>query len=161
MTLDEENSQIYIFGGWDGEEDLDDFWVFDIPTDEWKLISKSTAKQKGPSARSCHRMVFDNSQRKIYIYGRIKKANEIKNNKLYEFDVEKGIWNVHELLKKFDRRSNKVIDGGPGQVYDHQMCIDSINRKLFIFGGICLPEVKDKDDPGKIKDKSLFINRSR
>jgi hypothetical protein len=147
MTIDEENSKIYIFGGWNGAEDLDDFWMFDILKDEWKLITKSTARQKGPTARSCHRMVFDNHKRKIYIYGRMKEAKEIKNNKLYEYDVDKDIWTVHELLKKYDRISNKIMDGGPGQVYDHQMCIDSENQKLFIFGGaICFLE--KNDNPG-------------
>ena len=148
MTIDEEKSRIYIFGGWNGTEDLDDFWMFDILKDEWKLISNSTGKQKGPSARSCHRMVFDNNKRRIYIYGRIKKVQENKNNKLYEYDVEKEIWIVHELLNKYDKVTDSIVNGGPGQVYDHQMCIDSVNQKLFIFGGTCLTEVNN--DSGRI-----------
>lgn len=27
------------------------------------------------------------------------------------------------------------IDGGPSLLYDHQMCVDSIGRKLYVFGG--------------------------
>ncbi len=30
MVLDEENSIIYLFGGWDGTHELDDFWCFDV-----------------------------------------------------------------------------------------------------------------------------------
>ena len=50
---------IYLFGGWDGTQDLADFWSFHIPTQKWTLISSNTAEDGGPSARSCHKMTLD------------------------------------------------------------------------------------------------------
>ena len=50
---------IYLFGGWDGTQDLADFWAFHIATQKWTLLSSNTAEEGGPSARSCHKMTLD------------------------------------------------------------------------------------------------------
>lgn len=142
MVLDEENSIIYMFGGWDGNHELDDFWLFDIKNENWKQISSSTFLDKGPSARSCHRMVFDNLKKKIFIYGRYKATQVKKNNKLYEYDVLKNKWDNFIIDDEIDEKEN-IKKGGPGQIYDHQMCIDSENQIIYIFGGIKIPEQED------------------
>lgn len=61
---------IYVFGGWDGYRDLDDFWSYNISGNKWKLLSSDTEADGGPSPRSCHKMVLDVGCRHIFILGR-------------------------------------------------------------------------------------------
>ncbi|KAL9940534.1 hypothetical protein V8E36_000022 [Tilletia maclaganii] len=88
MVLDSVNSVVYLFGGWDGLHDLADFWAYDIERASWRCISMDTSQgtgfmgsrgegtapyglgHAGPSARSCHRMVFDPRTQCIYLLGR-------------------------------------------------------------------------------------------
>lgn len=39
MCLDPISETIFLFGGWDGHQDLSDFWAFHIPSNKWKLLS--------------------------------------------------------------------------------------------------------------------------
>jgi hypothetical protein len=79
MCLDPGNQIIYLFGGWDGQKSLDDFWAYDIRTDSWRLLSPCTSKEKnGPGARSCHKMIFDTKTGCIYVLGRLADKDEGK-----------------------------------------------------------------------------------
>lgn len=72
MCMDPENQLVYLFGGWDGRKSLDDFWVYDIQKDKWKILSHSTAlEHNAPGPRSCHKMVFDAKTGNIYLLGRL------------------------------------------------------------------------------------------
>ena len=75
MCIDPVNSAIYLFGGWDGQKNLDDFWVYDIKKDDWNLVHYATARDRnGPGPRSCHRMVFDTKSGCIYLLGKLDDA---------------------------------------------------------------------------------------
>jgi hypothetical protein len=79
MCLDPENEIIYLFGGWDGQKGLDDFWSYSIRADTWCLLSPCTSKEKnGPGARSCHKMVFDSKTGCIYVLGRLADKDDAK-----------------------------------------------------------------------------------
>lgn len=72
MCIYEQNGLIYLFGGWDGQRSLDDFWVYDIAKDLWRLLSLATSRVKnGPGPRACHKMVFDGKTGCIYLLGRL------------------------------------------------------------------------------------------
>ncbi len=72
MCIDEEYGFIYLFGGWDGQRSLDDFWVYEIAKDSWRLLSPATSREKnGPGPRACHKMVFDSKTGSIYLLGRL------------------------------------------------------------------------------------------
>lgn len=72
MCIDSDNGLVYLFGGWDGHKSLDDFWVYDIRAERWRVIGHSTALEKnGPIARSCHKMAFDTKSGCIYLLGRL------------------------------------------------------------------------------------------
>jgi len=76
MCMDPENEMIYLFGGWNGEKSLDDFWVYSVKEDKWKVLSHSTThEQNAPGARSCHKMVFDTKTGSIYILGRLNDSD--------------------------------------------------------------------------------------
>ena len=36
---------VYLFGGWDGEQDLADFWAYGAATGEWTCLFKNTADE--------------------------------------------------------------------------------------------------------------------
>ncbi|EAU90900.2 Mei4-dependent protein 6 [Coprinopsis cinerea okayama7 len=72
MCMDPDNQIVYLFGGWDGEKSLDDFWAYHVKEDRWKLLSPSTSKEhNAPGPRSCHKMVFDSRTGSIYLLGRL------------------------------------------------------------------------------------------
>ncbi|KAL4244322.1 CTLH complex component protein [Abortiporus biennis] len=74
MCMDQENGSIYLFGGWDGKNSLDDFWVFDTHTQAWNLISDGLTEPKDPSRpgpSACHKMVHDSKTGSIYLFGRL------------------------------------------------------------------------------------------
>ncbi|KAI0084905.1 Muskelin N-terminus-domain-containing protein [Irpex rosettiformis] len=75
MCIDPENSKIYLLGGWDGQKSLDDFWMYDIKTDKWTVLSYSTSRDPhGPGPRACHKMVFDSKTGDIYVFGRLSDS---------------------------------------------------------------------------------------
>ena len=36
---------LYLFGGWDGSQDLSDLWMYHIPSREWHCLSKDTKEE--------------------------------------------------------------------------------------------------------------------
>ena len=36
---------IYLFGGWDGNEDLADMWAYHIPRRQWTCIAKNSEEE--------------------------------------------------------------------------------------------------------------------
>jgi len=79
MCMDPINDIIYIFGGWDGEKSLDDFWAYYVKEDKWKVLSHSTTQeQNAPGARSCHKMAFDTKTGSIYLLGRLNDADGLR-----------------------------------------------------------------------------------
>lgn len=75
MVIDSANQNIYLFGGWDGHRDLNDFWCFNIASMQWELISLNTEVDGGPSPRSCHKMVLDACCGHIFVLGRYLERN--------------------------------------------------------------------------------------
>ncbi|KAI0744125.1 Muskelin N-terminus-domain-containing protein [Daedaleopsis nitida] len=82
MCIDEQNGLIYLFGGWDGQRSLDDFWVYDIAKDAWRLLSLATSREKnGPGPRACHKMVFDSKTGSIYVLGRLGDGDGVEGHR--------------------------------------------------------------------------------
>ncbi|KAG0701286.1 Muskelin N-terminus-domain-containing protein [Suillus ampliporus] len=154
MALDPENGRIYLLGGWDGQKSLDDFWVYDVNAERWRVISHSTSLEKnGPIARSCHKMVYDTKSGCIYLLGRLgdgdipkpdehqellRRAGEIPDgsrpsaycSEFYRYHtrgLDAGKWD----LLFFDTASF----GGPPLIFDHQMVMDCEAQILYVSGG--------------------------
>ncbi|XP_071748864.1 muskelin isoform X2 [Lepeophtheirus salmonis] len=134
MVMDTTHQCIYLFGGWNGQQNLSDFWHIDVssPNERWTLLSKNTELDGGPSPRSCHKMVLDQSSRHIFVLGRYLER-ELRD------DVEKikGDFYMYNLDTK---RWILITDdtaamGGPGLCFDHQMVIDQENNTIYVFGG--------------------------
>lgn len=42
MCMDPYTETVFLFGGWDGNQDLSDLWAFHVPTRKWTLVTKDT-----------------------------------------------------------------------------------------------------------------------
>ncbi|ELK38618.1 Muskelin [Myotis davidii] len=135
MVIDVQTETVYLFGGWDGTQDLADFWAYSVKENQWTCISRDTEKEasshtfhpsNGPSARSCHKMCIDIQRRQIYTLGRyldssVRNSKSLKSD-FYRYDIDTNTW---MLLSE-----DTAADGGPKLVFDHQK-----NRCLYVFGG--------------------------
>ncbi|CAG8433639.1 10927_t:CDS:10 [Diversispora eburnea] len=139
MCIDVEAGHIYLLGGWDGNKNLSDFWVYVINNNKWKLISSDTREQGGPSPRSNHKMSLDPSTKQLYILGRfigdIRGGHENFTSDFYRYNIKTNEWN---LLCE-----NTFSVGGPQLIYGHQMCIDSKAQMMYLFGGRTIHKVAD------------------
>ena len=79
MSIDMEAQVIYLLGGWDGMADLADFWSFSVESAQWTCLSRDTEQEKGPCARSCHKMCLDGKRKLIYTLGRYLDS-EMRNS---------------------------------------------------------------------------------
>ncbi|KAL7348181.1 muskelin N-terminus domain-containing protein [Encephalitozoon intestinalis] len=113
----EMDGSLYLYGGWNGVEELEDFWRY--RGGEWSEIKMNTVS---PGKRSCHRMVSYGS--KLYLMGKYICLSSRKvfsgKSDIWVFD---GNWRV----------INSDEEGGPGNIYDHQMVV--VGDKLYVFGG--------------------------
>lgn len=135
LVVDSTTGTLYLFGGWNGTEDLDDLWSFCTKTERWTLLCRHSGRVCGPSPRSCHKMVFDPVHRRLYTLGRyldnVQRVPSNMNSDLYVFDVVGGCWSLIS--------SDTASAGGPRLVFDHQMCIDADTQTIYVFGGRVLP----------------------
>lgn len=139
MCIDPYTETIYLFGGWDGHQDLADFWSFHIPTSQWALISANTENEGGPSPRSCHKICLDPDRRQIFTLGRYidshcRPHRNLLKSDFYVYDIETNKWTLIT--------EDTGAMGGPQLVFDHQMCIDTDKRTIYVFGGRILTGTK-------------------
>ncbi len=94
--------------------------------------------QKGPSARSCHKMCIDSQRRQIYTLGRyldssVRNSKSLKSD-FYCYDIDANTWT---LLSE-----DTSADGGPKLVFDHQVRI--LYGYALIPPGVSLVQVYDE-----------------
>ncbi|KAK0448391.1 Muskelin N-terminus-domain-containing protein [Desarmillaria tabescens] len=164
MCIDTARSIIYLFGGWDGQKSLDDFWAYDIKDDKWRVLCHSTSsEQNAPGARSCHKMVFDSKTGSIYVFGRLGDGDSLRPSseartetatpsapavpcsEFYRYHTrgaDSGKWDY----LAFDTAAS----GGPPLIFDHQMVMDSDAQIVYIFGGRVV------DDDVAVKYSGLY-----
>ncbi|KIJ49497.1 hypothetical protein M422DRAFT_59253 [Sphaerobolus stellatus SS14] len=162
MCFDTDSSTIYLHGGWDGRQNLEDFWTYSLTEGRWNLLSARTSVDGGPSPRSCHQMVFDPKTGYIYILGCYPNDEGIHSDRqvvssdgmdvfgssgedstqykpdFYRYATrgpQAGTW---KCLSQDTQRS-----GGPRLIHDHQMVIDSDSQLIYVFGGhIIIPQAE-------------------
>lgn len=149
LIIDSTTGLMYLFGGWDGFEDLSDMWQYDIRTNDWSLIHERSELVGGPGPRSCHKMLFDQVNSQIFALGKyLDGASRSKEN----LNVRACINDNSKLVKCRSLQSDfylfntktsawlQICDdtsqvGGPQLMFDHQMCIDSEKNTIYVFGG--------------------------
>ncbi|XP_071960685.1 muskelin-like [Antedon mediterranea] len=142
MCIDVVTETIYLYGGWDGSQDLADFWAYKVADGKWQCLSRNTTEQGGPSARSCHKMCLDPDRRQIFILGRYLESN-VRNisplkSDFYLYDIESNTW----TLICDDTGS----EGGPKLIFDHQMCLDIEKSTIYVFGGRILTSTASTEE---------------
>ncbi|XP_043287689.1 muskelin isoform X2 [Venturia canescens] len=142
MVLDPAAEVLYLFGGWDGNQDLADLWAYNISTEKWTLICKDTEEAGGPSARSCHKMCLDPERRQLFTLGRyldmqLRSSENLKSD-FYIYDIESNKWTLIS--------EDTGADGGPKLIFDHQMCMDVEKRTIYVVGGrVHMPSTGPED----------------
>lgn len=152
MVLDAVADTLYLFGGWDGNEDLSDLWSYNLITSKWTLICKDTEEEGGPSARSCHKMCLDPERRQLFTLGRFLDTQfripENLKSDFYVYDIESNKWTL------ISEDTSSV--GGPRLVFDHQMCMDVDDRMIYVFGGRVLVPANGTDEHGVTMFSGLY-----
>ncbi|XP_014253599.1 muskelin isoform X2 [Cimex lectularius] len=148
MCVDIKSGHIYLHGGWDGYQDINDLWIFDIANKKWNMVSYDTRVEGGPGPRSCHKMCLDYERREIYVLGRYLDLQSRNTENLkadfYVYHIDKNRWRLIS--------SDTQAEGGPQLIYDHQMCIDIHKRFLYIFGGRIL--TSDMEQESSVHDRN-------
>ncbi|KAF9264171.1 hypothetical protein L218DRAFT_979773 [Marasmius fiardii PR-910] len=147
MCIDHRSSLIYVFGGFNGQQCLDDLWVYDIGKGTWRVLDASTSpKPNAPGPRSCHKMVYDSRSNSLYVLGKLPESDESKSkqngtatvsgdragpsrtnkSEFYRYDIEGNTW---------EQLTDPASVGGPPLIFDHQMVIDSDRRMIYVSGG--------------------------
>ncbi|KAJ1817150.1 hypothetical protein LPJ75_001798, partial [Coemansia sp. RSA 2598] len=140
MCVDEESRYAYLYGGWDGTNNLGDLWMLSLDSGQWSCISSNTRDQGGPGPRSCHAMCFDSAHKCIYVMGKYVdheyRGNTGLDNDLYCYDTLNGEWIVLS--------ENTEIQNGPKLLFNAQMVFDPRFCCLYVYGGkVVLPDVND------------------
>ncbi|KAI8325866.1 hypothetical protein GQ54DRAFT_178910 [Martensiomyces pterosporus] len=140
MCVDEESREAYLYGGWDGANNLGDLWVLKMDTGKWTCISTNTRDQGGPGPRSCHAMCFDSVHKCLYIMGRYidheYRGNTGLENDLFCYDTLHNEWIVLS--------ENTEVMEGPKLVFNAQMVFDPRYCCIYVYGGkVVLPDASD------------------
>ncbi|XP_062544151.1 muskelin isoform X2 [Armigeres subalbatus] len=131
LIIDPLTSTIYLYGGWDGSEDLSDLWCYDVKYNRWTLVHERSELLEGPTPRACHKMVYDTKNSQIFMIGRyLDSASRTEDN------INSDFFLYNTISKTWCLISNDTAQvGGPQLVYDHQMCIDVDKQTIYVFGG--------------------------
>ncbi|CAI8048563.1 Muskelin [Geodia barretti] len=134
MCMDAEMGLLYMFGGWDGINDLSDLWQFTVETLRWDCLSTDTSQEGGPSGRSCHKMCLDSGSQQLFLLGRYLSPSSRSPlsptnipGDFFRYSIADRMW---QLLS-----ADTHAQGGPHLIYDHQMTFDPITFTLYVFGG--------------------------
>jgi len=145
LVMDSTHQNIYMFGGWDGSRDLSDFWQYNIIGNKWTMLSEDAQMDGGPGPRSCHKMVLDQNMGQIFVLGRylergLRDCQTNTRSDLYVYDIGGDKWT--------QITDDTSAMGGPNLIFDHQMCLDSEKRDIYVFGGqTLLPQTPDEERP--------------
>lgn len=117
LAFDVESQKIFLFGGYDGENFLDDTWFYDFKTKIWTQVSLELK----PSARWTHAMVYDSSNEKMILFGGYNESGCL--NDTWVFDLTDNSW------------KEMKPENTPSPRHTHTMVYDPDNQKVILFGG--------------------------
>ena len=131
-------------------------WRFQ--TRRWTCLSSQASREGGPSARSCHKVCLDADRGLLYTLGGyidpVMRGDVPTMCDFYVYDVERRVWTCLS--------QDVAGDGGPGLIYDHQMCFHAERRTIYVFGGRCVPMCAHLYRTGHLPARqSLVGSRSR
>ena len=78
---------MYIFGGWNGHDTLDDLYQYSFASNYWYEIRRIKGEKPLPRYRHCAVVCNQN----LYIFGGVDTSQQ-RFNDIYSFDIEKRYW---------------------------------------------------------------------
>jgi len=116
---------LLLFGGDDGEDDLNDVWLFDTRTAAWTMLLPHTAQQAAdasvrPDARAWHSAITYNSSSEAVIFGGLTLGSCF--NDVLSFSVCTRQWTWHECA-----------GASPSPRFGHAAC--RVAESMYVFGG--------------------------
>lgn len=121
----EYNGNLLVYGGWDGESELSDLWIYKINENKWIQLEENSP----PGKRSCHKMI--NVGGRVYLFGRyipiehqrqspwIEKEFYVWNGEWHSFSYSEGVLNLfdHQMIGEVTQENllNIYIFGGRTQ----------------------------------------------
>jgi hypothetical protein len=121
MVYEYTNSRIYLFGGYDGDANTNDLWMYNLSRTAWELVDDGTGGS-APNPRSGHGMVYDSGQHAIMIFGGADYASYF--NDVWKFDLASKQWS--EVTVTATKPSGRT---------ELDMVYDSTNNNIYMFGG--------------------------
>lgn len=120
------NDYLFIFGGFDGESRINDFYKYSIKESEWRKIITNDIP---PTPRERHfSITHENS---LFIFGGFDGSNRL--NDFYEFNIENNTW--QEVLYSGSGFSPSPRHSTSGVIHDGNLYI------LFGYDGICRNDI--------------------
>eukprot|EP00611_Tribonema_gayanum_P011636 TRINITY_DN2194_c0_g1_i1.p1 TRINITY_DN2194_c0_g1~~TRINITY_DN2194_c0_g1_i1.p1 ORF type:complete len:519 (-),score=118.16 TRINITY_DN2194_c0_g1_i1:962-2518(-) len=108
--------KMYIFGGYDGSNRVNDFYEFDIPTRRWSIVSASGTP---PSPRDRHTGVIHGSS--FYVFAGFDGAQRV--NDFFAFNFGESKWSPVQVLSGV----------APSPRHSHAAVV--YGSSMFVFGG--------------------------
>lgn len=118
MAYDKENKVVVMFGGSTPSGLSNKTWIYNTTTKTWKKSSSKTA----PSERYSMKMVYDEKNREIVLFG----------GTYYPSDMYNDTW---AYSTKNDSWYKKKTEGYVKGTHSHGMSYRSRNGEIYIFGG--------------------------
>lgn len=118
-----------------------DFYVFDLKENKWKILSLNTENEDGPFPISSGQMCIDPVEKILYVFGGRTGIKEdifqANFSVFYAYDIKSNKWNVLDLKKN---NSQNVFEDFTAiyenECYGHCMVFNPIKKEIAIFGGI-------------------------
>lgn len=125
------DDSLFLYGGWDGEKELGDMWMFDVDKETWTDVKSNY--DDGPGRRSCHKMVSLNNV--LYVFGRYIPMEYQRQSNWFEREI---------FYFRNNKWKSKRYLSGPSNLFDHQMVVTSAHKDNGLYGG--LQSTYDQED---------------
>ena len=143
MATDRSRARIYLWGGRNGNQFYDDFWVFEPDKAEWRRIETDDR----PPARSGHSLVFDEESRRLILFGgmRFTASGDLK--------IFRDLW-IHSEENGWSR---EFFSAGPvGRAWHAAQAVEG---SMLAFGGYAGPPQYHLQDVWSLDLKELTFRR--
>eukprot|EP00299_Pterocystis_sp_00344_P013409 c6567_g1_i1.p1 GENE.c6567_g1_i1~~c6567_g1_i1.p1 ORF type:complete len:425 (+),score=81.03 c6567_g1_i1:179-1276(+) len=117
MGVSPDLKKLYLFGGFNGTESLNDLWRYEFGKNQWKLIKPSLSL---PSPRDRHSMVV--YQKNIIVFG---GYGGLYSNDMWRYSTEENSWSQVE--------TSAPSSGGPAPRRSHHAAI--VKTTMYMSGG--------------------------
>ena len=146
MTIDLQRKKIFVLGRYTSFRNRDnvksDFFVYDIETNHWQMITDDTHAMGGPRLIFEHQMVFDMRDNTLYVFGgrvflptdsgETSDSEQIIMSGLYAYHVPTNSW---KCLRPDANANNNMESQDMKPRTGHSILFHEKSRQLYIFAG--------------------------